>query len=84
MELLWKRLPYRRQGLVGMELRVEAGGHLDVFRQESLFPPDEADRRLAKVLRRARREYCLRLGPGSEELLVSLGIKWYGPGAGLS
>jgi hypothetical protein len=84
LELLWKRLPYRRQGLVGIELHVEAGGPPTPCRQDSLFPPDEADRRLAKVLRRSRREHRLRLGPGSEELLASLGAKWYGPGAGIS
>lgn len=84
LELLWKRLPYRRQGLVGIELHVEAEGTPNPCRQDSLFPPDEADRRLAKVLRRSRREHRHRLGPGSEQLLTSLGARWYGPGAGMS
>jgi hypothetical protein len=83
VERLWKRLPYRRQGLFGMELSAEPLGS-PRSRQGSLFPFDEADCRLAEVLRHSRRESHHYLGPGSEDLLTSLGVSWYGPGAGMS
>jgi hypothetical protein len=83
VERLWKRLPKRRQGLLGMELWAEPLGS-PCPRQGSLFSFDEADCRLAEVLRLSRRESHLFLGPGSEDLLTPLGVSWYGPGAGMS
>lgn len=83
VENLWKKLPYRRQGLLGMELWAEAVGPPGA-RQGTLFSSDETDCRLAEVLRRSRRNSHLGLGPGSEDLLTPLGVVWYGPGAGMS
>lgn len=83
VELLWRRLPCRRQGLLGLELRAETGP-CSTFLQGNLFPGDEADRRLAEAMGRLRRESDIRLGPACEDLLVSRGAVWYGPGAGMS
>jgi len=83
LELLWKRLPFRRQGLLRVELRAESPGGFS-SRQGNLFPADEADCRLAEVLRRVRRGSGTRLGPACEDLLVSRGAVWYGPVIGIS
>jgi hypothetical protein len=83
LDLLWDRLPHRRTGLMGAELhatpRRSGGPH-----QGSLFPEDQKDRRLALALAGIRRS-----GPGGvavagEELLVSWGARWYGPGEDIS
>ena len=83
MELLWRRLPFRRQGLLGVELHAESG-EVATFLQGNLFPADDADRRLAEVMRLSRRKADSRLGPASEDLLTAGGAVWYGPGAGIS
>ncbi len=83
VEQLWRRLPYRRLGLLGVELSAEtSAGSLSV--QGSLFPEDASDRRLAEVMGRIRRKSSTRLGPACEDLLDSRGVSWYGPGAGMS
>jgi len=83
VELLWRRLPFRRQGVLGMELRAEFPG-TQPYLQGNLFPGDEADRRLAEVMRQFRRKSDARLRPACEDLLVPQGAIWYGPGAGMS
>ncbi len=83
VEMLWKGLPVRRQGLLGMELRAETSVR-SASLQGNLFPADEADRRLAEGMGRFRRNTNTRLGPACEDLLLSRGAKWYGPGAGMS
>jgi len=83
VEMLWSRLPQRRQGLVGLELWSEFPGGYSCP-QGNLFPDDEADCRLANVLRLSRRESAAPLGSACEDLLVARGAVWYGPGGGLS
>ena len=83
VEMLWRRLPYRRQGLLRVELRAESPGARPSL-QGNLFRADDADRRLAEVIRRSRRISDGLLGPACEDLLVSRGAIWYGPGAGMS
>jgi hypothetical protein len=83
VEILWRRLPYRRQGLLGVELSAESSTSWP-SRQESLFPEDASDRRLAEVMGRVRRKSHTRLGPACENLLDSRGATWYGPGDGMS
>lgn len=83
VDLLWKRLPRRRQGLLAAELRAGSSGNV-LPRQGSLFAAHEADGRLADVLRLSGQKITARLGPASESLLVSRGAVWYGPGAGMS
>ncbi|MCK9996063.1 MAG: hypothetical protein KAH56_07265 [Candidatus Krumholzibacteria bacterium] len=83
IEMLWRRLPVRRQGLLGMELRAETSA-CSPFRQGDLFPADEADQRLAEGMGRFRRKSDARLGPACEDLLLSRGVTWFGPGAGIS
>ncbi len=83
VEQLWRRLPLRRQGLLRVELRAESPGARPSL-QGNLFPADDADRRLAEVMRRSRLKSDGRLGPACEDLLVSRGAIWYGPGAGMS
>ena len=80
VELLWRRLPHRRKGLVGLELRAQPSGAA-FSAQGNLFPDDEADCRLAEVMRRVRLTTCPRLGPACEDLLSAWGAVWYGPGA---
>lgn len=79
VELLWKRLPHRRKGLVGLELRAQPPG-MAYSTQGNLFPDDEADCRLAEVMRRTRLASGPRLGPACEDLLSCRGVVWYGPG----
>ena len=79
VELLWGRLPHRRKGLVGLELRAQPPGAAFPS-QGNLFPDDEADCRLAEVMRRARLTSVPRLGPACEDLLSARGAVWYGPG----
>lgn len=83
VDLLWKKLPLRRQGLLGAELRAESPGGIPP-RQGSLFAACEADGRLEDVLRLSGKQATARLGPASEGLLVTRGAVWYGPGAGMS
>ncbi len=83
VEMLWRRLPVRRQGLLGMELRAETS-ICSPSLQGNLFPADEADRRLAEGMGRFRRKFDAKLGPASEDLLLSRGATWYGPGFGMS
>jgi hypothetical protein len=83
VELLWRRLPFRRQGLLRVELLAESPGARPAL-QGNLFPADDADRRLAEVMRRSRLKSDGRLGPACEDLLMSRGAIWYGPGAGMS
>jgi hypothetical protein len=83
VDLLWKKLPHRRQGLLALELRAESSGPV-LPRQGSLFAAHEADGRLEDVLRLSGKHTSARLGPASEGLLVSRGAVWYGPGAGMS
>jgi hypothetical protein len=83
VDLLWQRIPQRRQGLLGAELRAESPGKVPP-RQGSLFAACEADGRLEDVLRLSGKQTTARLGPASEGLLVSRGAVWYGPGAGMS
>jgi len=83
VDMLWNRLPQRRQGLLAVELRAESSGSV-LPRQGSLFASHEADGRLADVLRLSGKQTAARLGPASESLLVSRGAVWYGPGAGKS
>lgn len=79
VELLWRRLPHRRKGMVGLELRAQSSvGAFSV--QGNLFPDDEADCRLAEVMRRVRLKSGPRLGPACEDLLSARGAVWYGPG----
>ena len=79
VELLWRRLPRRRKGLVGLELRAQTFG-AGFSPQGNLFPDDEADCRLAEVMRRSRLTSGPRLGPACEDLLSAWGAVWYGPG----
>ena len=83
VDLLWRRLPLRRQGLLGLELRAESPGACP-YLQGNLFPADEADNRLADVMRLSRRYSEAPLGLACEDLLVSRGAVWYGPGGGMS
>ena len=83
VEMLWRRLPYRRQGLLGVELSADTITSRPSL-QGSLFPEDASDRRLAEVLGRVRRKTNTGLGPACEDLLNSRGATWYGPGAGMS
>lgn len=75
LEILWRRLPRRRTGLVGAELHAsparKGGG-----RQETLFEEDRRDRRLAETL--ARLEGVI--GVAGEDLLQGWGGRWFGPG----
>lgn len=83
LELLWKRLPVRRKGLLSLELRA---GHSAVVRppQGSLFPGDENDVRLAQAMRRSRLEAGSGLGPACEDLPAARCATWYGPGEVIS
>jgi len=82
VELLWRRLPARRQGFVGLELRAERAA-TGPFPQGNLFPADEADCRLADVMRRSRLTSGSSLGCAVEDLLATWGAVWYGPGTAL-
>ncbi len=79
VELLWRRLPHRRKGLVGLELRAQPP-EAAFSPQGNLFPDDEADCRLAEAMRRARLASGSRFGPACEDLLSAWGAVWYGPG----
>lgn len=83
VDQLWNKMPPRRQGLLGADLRAEAPGKVPP-RQGSLFAACEADGRLEDVLRLSGKQSTARLGPASEGLLVARGAIWYGPGAGMS
>jgi len=83
VELLWRRLPYRRQGLLGVELSAAITTGSPSL-QGNLFPEDASDRRLAEVMARVRRKSRTGLGSASEDLLDSRGATWYGPGVGMS
>jgi hypothetical protein len=77
VDQLWKRLPDRRKGVLGLEL---AAGPLEssVARQGELFPADMADRRLADAVRRARTISEVGLGLACDGLLREPGAVWYG------
>jgi hypothetical protein len=78
VELLWLRLPHRRKGLVGLELRAQP--EVEAYpSQGNLFPDDEADCRLAEAMRRVRLGSGSSVGSASENLLSGWGAVWYGP-----
>ena len=83
LDLLWGRLSPRRTGLMGAELhstpRLSGIPH-----QGSLFPEDQKDRRLALALAGIRRSGAGGVAVAGEELLVSWGARWYGPGEDIS
>ncbi|MEN8007384.1 MAG: hypothetical protein ABFS42_10240 [Candidatus Krumholzibacteriota bacterium] len=79
LDLLWRRLPHRRKGLVGLELRAQSSVAVQPA-QGNLFPEDEADCRLAEAMRRVRLASGAPLGTACEDLLSAWGAVWYGPG----
>jgi len=83
LDLLWERLPRRRVGLLGAELHA-APAPTGVLRQDSLFPEDDSDRRLALVLAGIRRGTPGAVAICGEELLAAWGARWYGPGEDIS
>jgi hypothetical protein len=74
LDILWRRLPRRRTGLVGAELHAspERGGG---GRQETLFAEDRRDRCLAETL--AKLEGAVAVA--GEDLLRGWGGRWFGP-----
>jgi len=83
VEYLWEKLPSRRKGLLGFELAAYPPSP-GLASQGHLFPDDEADSRLAEVMRRSRLGSGPWLAPACEDLLGVWGVEWYGPGAGMS
>jgi hypothetical protein len=83
LDLLWRRLPRRRTGLVGAELHA-GPDRARTVEQGSLFPADEDDRRLAGALAAIRRAPGGRLALGGEGLLRAWGARWFGPGEDIS
>lgn len=81
VEVLWRRLPRVRKGLLGLELAAGSAAGASAA-QGHLFPEDAADCRLADVMRRFRASPDPRLGPACEDLLQARGTVWYGPGSG--
>lgn len=74
LDLLWRRLPRRRTGIILVELHASPPRGAS-FRQESLFEEDRRDRRLALALARSRGA----VGVAGEELLRAWGGRWFGP-----
>jgi hypothetical protein len=83
LDLLWRRLPRRRSGLVGAELHA-APDRARTVDQGCLFPEDLGDRRLAAALAAIRRGPGGRLALAGEGLLRGWGVRWFGPGEDIS
>jgi hypothetical protein len=75
LDVLWRRLPRRRTGLLGAELHASPEREVGA-RQGILFPEDRRDRRLAEVVAGLGRA----VGVAGEELLQGWGGRWFGPG----